>query len=203
MRPRTIWIAAIAASSLLLVTLRGMAHQIDDPPAKQAASATPSSAAARAITIHDGTDEQVRVELAELRADVSKLGGATQPELTYEEQRARDEHDAAEVQAQLAKKFAADDRDPSWSAQAERSLRDAFAAAHVAGGRLEELGCGATLCRYSVAFDSVTQREDGVDAITTLAHWDSRLFGGPVADDPRRFVVYVSRDPDSFPPLQD
>ena len=78
----------------------------------------------------------------------------------------------------LERAFANDRRDPSWSPQAESKLRSAFAVAEVTGGRLEEVGCGATLCRYSVRFDSVAQREDDSGAITGLARWGSHGFGG-------------------------
>lgn len=205
MRPRTIWIAAIAASSLVLVTLRGMVLDAGGPPAQPPSTATPPPGAARTVTIYSGATDDVRSELADLRADVSRLGGAPkakEPELSPEEQRAFDERRASQTHAVLAKAFAADARDPSWSPQVERSLREAFTAAQVPGGRLEEVACGSTLCRYSVVFDSLAQREDGIDAITALARWDSRMFGGPTPGDPQRYVVYVSRDAESFPPLE-
>jgi hypothetical protein len=146
----------------------------------------------------------VHAELAGLRAEITQLRAGKPPreQLSYDEQVARNKRRAAAKFAALDKAFASDRRDPSWSPQAESKLRDAFAIADVAGGHLEELSCGGTLCRYSVRFDAVAQREDASDAITSLARWDSSGFGGPAADDPRRFVFYVSRDPASLPRVE-
>jgi hypothetical protein len=201
MKPRTIGIAVIAASSLLLVILRGMVRDEQvgaGPPPRSVASPTP---ARYPVKIRHGAGDQLRDELAALRAEVAQLhAGKPRPEQrTREEQLAIDQRRAAAKTAVLENAFANDHRDASWSPQAESKLRDAFGAADVAGGRLEELGCGATLCRYSVRFDSVAQREDGSGAITGLARWGSRGFGGPDPADPLRFVFYVSRDRESFP----
>lgn len=203
MKARTMWIAAIAAPSLL-VALRWMARGDDTPPIPSPTLAASSPPASRALSLRDGTAYEVRAELAELRAELARLGAAPRPreELSLDEQHELSARRAAAKAAVLAKAFAADQRDPSWIPQAEHSLRQAFAAAAVPGGRIEELGCGATLCRYTVRFDSTGQRDDGIGAITELAHWDSRGFGGPSPDDPRRYVVYVSRDPGSFPAVE-
>jgi hypothetical protein len=203
MKPPTIWIAAIAASSLLLVTLRAMTPDEAAPAALPPRSAASSPPARYAVPIRHGTAD-VQAELAALRAEVAQLQAAKPPreQLSYDEQVALDKRRVAAKFATLEKAFASDRRDPSWSPQAESKLRDAFAAAEIAGGRLEDLSCGGTLCRYSVRFDSIAQREDGSDAITSLARWGARGFGGPVADDPQRFVFYVSRDRESFPTVE-
>jgi len=201
MKARTIWIAAIAASSLLLATLRGMARDEPGPATPPPRVAASPPAARFAVPIRDGTTDDVRTELAALRAEIVQLHARKSPreQRTLEEQLALDRRRAAIRTAALEKAFVSDRRDPSWSPQAESKLRTAFAAAEVTGGRLEELGCGATLCRYSVRFDSVAQREDGSGAITDLARWGSHGFGGPDPADPLRFVFYVSRDRESFP----
>jgi len=206
MKPRTIWIAAIAAPSLLVMVLR-LSADADRPPAAPPPAPPPAvapPAASRVLSIPAGAGDRDRAELAELRADVARLGSPPAPreQLSWEEQYALDERRAGVKTAVLERTFAADRRDPSWSPHAERKLRDAFAAADVPGGRLEDVSCGATLCRYSVVFDSIAQREDGSGVIPVLARWPSRGFGGPARDDPRRYIMYVSRDPESFPAVE-
>jgi hypothetical protein len=202
MKPHTIGIAVIAGASLL-VTLRVMVG--DEPvPAAVAPRAVATSAPTRSVVpIRDGAADQVRAELAALRTEVAQLHAGKPPrdKLSYDEQLELSQRRAAAKFAALETAFASDRRDPSWSPQAESKLRDAFAAASVGGGRLEDVSCGGTLCRYSVRFDSVARREEGSDAITGLARWGSRGFGGPAADDPLRFVFYVSRDRASFPAI--
>jgi hypothetical protein len=204
MKPLTIGIAVIAASSLLLVARRQMVGDEPGPAAPPPRSVATPAPLRYAAPMRAGAGDQVHAELAALRADVAQLRAGKPPreQLSYGEQVALSKRRAVAKFAALDKAFASDRRDSSWSAQAESKLRDAFATADVAGGHLEELSCGGTLCRYSVRFDSVAQREDASDALTSLARWDSSGFGGPAADDPRRFVFYVSRDQESFPTLK-
>jgi hypothetical protein len=200
MKLRTILIAA-GAPLLVLVVVRPWAGEA-------APAARPAPAVARpvlgAVPVPAGRDRAVagvRAELAELRADVSRLGPAAAPaeEPSPEEQRARDDQRSAAKAALLAQAFAADARDPSWSPQAELAVRDAFAAAALPGARLDEAACGATLCRVAVVFDSIEHRNEGYGGVIELVRWPSRGFGRVSPDDPLRYVFYASRDQASFP----
>jgi hypothetical protein len=86
MKPRTILIAA-SAPLILLAVLRPWAG--DAAPAAHPAPAVAPSPRAR-LDARDLAGEGVRAELAELRADVSRLGAAPTPkeERSPEEQRA-------------------------------------------------------------------------------------------------------------------
>lgn len=197
MKPRTILIAA-SAPMILLAVLRPWAGDAA-PAASPAPTAAPPSRAL--LGGHDLAAAGVRAELAELRADVSRLGAAPPPkeELTPEEQRARDRQRAAAQAALLAKTFAAETRDPTWSPQTEGLVREAFEAAALPGARLDEAACSATLCRVTVAFDSIERRDEGFGAVIELVRWPSRVFGDVAPGDPLRYVLYASRDPQSFP----
>lgn len=109
-----------------------------------------------------------------------------------------DDRDARQAVA-LANAFAVDPRDPIWSAQAESSVREAFAESGLQSARLDGVTCGTTLCRFTVAFESVEQRDDHVGTVVGLVRWKARGFADVAPDDPRRYVVYASRDPESFP----
>lgn len=198
MRPRTILIAA-GASLLLLLLLRpwaGGTSTTASPPRAVAAREVP-----RGLPLRDAAADRVRAELAELRADVSRLGAAPVPKdvPSPEEAQARYEQRVATQTALLVQAFAADGRDPSWSPQTERVLRDAFAAAPPPGARLEEVMCGARLCRVTAAFDSAERREEGAGALFGLIRWRSFAFGDASPEDPRRYVLYAARDRESFP----
>ena len=197
MRARTILIAASAAVVALALALALWPAGDDEAGAMPSAPAVTRPLVRPVVTLRDGATARVEGELAELRAEVARLGEAPAPapkeELTPDEQQARDERRI------LAKTFAADTRDPSWSPQTERALRDAFAAAALPGARLAEVSCGSTLCRYTVAFDSIEQRDEGAGALFGLPQWDSNGFGNLAPDDPLRYVVYASRDPETLP----
>lgn len=205
MRPRTILLAASASVvlALALVLVLALRPWADEP----APVVTPAPAAGpvvtRAVPVHGGAAARVQGELAELRAEVSRLGAAPAPApeeaLSPEEQQARGDARVVQQAALLAKTFAADVRDPGWSPQTESAVREAFAAAAVPGARLEEVACGGTLCRFTVAFDSIERRDEGAGAVVGLVRWDAIGFGDVSPDDPLRYVVYASRDPDSFP----
>lgn len=197
MKPRTILIAA-SAPLILLVVLRPWAG--DAAPAASTAPAVAPPPRTR-LDARALAGEGARAELAELRADVSRLGAAPTPkeELSPEEQRARDRQRTATQAALLARTFAAEARDPTWSPQAERSVREAFAASAIPGARLDEAACGATLCRVTVAFDSIGHRDEGFGAVIELVRWPARGFGDVSPVDPLRYVFYASRDPESFP----
>lgn len=201
MKPRTILMAASAAL-ILLVVWRPWAG--DEAPAagRQAPAVrhAPEVPRARAFP-DDRASAFVRSELAELREEVTRLGSGVAPavEPSPEEQQERtDRRDAAQA-ALLVKTFAADTRDPSWSPDAERSVRDAFAAAPLPGARLAEVACGTAMCRITVAFDSIGHRDESFAAVTELVHWPTRGFGDVSPDDPLRYVFYASRDHTSFP----
>src|SRR5688572_10562244 len=153
MKPRTILIAA-GAELLLVVVVCPWAGDV--APAASSAPTVAPPGAAWARPVHEGREraaDGVRAELAEPRADASRLGADAAPreELSPEEERARDDRRIADKTARFARTFAAEARDPAWSPQAERSVRDAFAAAALPGARLAEAACGATLCRITVA----------------------------------------------------
>jgi len=203
MKLRTFSIAA-GAPLLLLVALRPWSD--DAAPAGSPAPAV----APRAHALPDGRDRaaaRVQRELAELREEVSSLGPAAarqedRPparELSPEEQQEQDQQRVAAQASLLVKTFAADPRDPSWSPQAERSVRDAFATAALPGARLDEVACGGTLCRITVSFDSIERRDQGFAAVVELARWPTRGFGDVSPEDPLRYVVYAARDQESFP----
>ncbi len=205
MSPRPILLVASASLglALALVLLQMRRPRADDPVpvASPVPAPAPRSAATHASSVHGGATARVQDELAELRAEVARLGAAPAPAevLSPEEQQVRGDQRVAAQAALLAKAFAADTRDPGWSPQTERALRDAFAAAAPAGARLEEVACGATLCRYTVAFDSIEQRDQGISSVVGLVRWDALGFGDVSPDDPLRYVVYASRDQESFP----
>jgi hypothetical protein len=206
MKLRTILIAA-GAPLLVLMVLRPWAGDAA-PDARPASAAVPRPAVGAFPAGRDRAVDGVRAELAELRADVSRLGPAPAPapaeaeEPEPEELRARDDQRSAAKAALLARTFAADARDPSWSPQAERAVRDAFAAAALPGARLDEAACGATLCRVAVVFDSIEHRNDGYGGVIELVRWPSRGFGRVSPDDPLRYVFYASRDQASFPRVE-
>jgi len=204
MKLRTILIAA-GAPLILLGVLRPWAG--DTAPTTSSAPAVAPPTAAQPLPFRDDRDHTavgVRAELAELRAAVSRLGAAAAPkeELSPEEQRVRDDQRVAAHTALLAGTFAADARDPNWSPQAEFSVHGAFAAAALPGARLDEVACGAALCRITVAFDSIEHRDEGFGAVVELVRWPSRGFGDVSPDDPLRYVFYTSRDRESFPSLE-
>jgi hypothetical protein len=200
MKPRMIMIAA-GASLVLLLVLRAWTD--DAAPAANPAP-TVGPPARSAFPLRDGATARVQSELAELRAEVSRLGAPAAPkeELSPEEQRAHHDQRAAVQAALLAKAFAADTRDPSWSPQTEHALRDAFAAAALPGAQLEEVACGAKLCRFTAAFESIERRDEGIGAMLGLIRWRSLGFGDASPDDPRRYIVYAARDPESFPSIE-
>jgi hypothetical protein len=200
MKPRTIMIAGGAL--VLLLVLRPWADDaapVEDPAPPAAAPVAP-----RAFTPRGGTIARVPREPAEVRARASRRDAdpARNDELTPDEQQAHHDRRAAAQAVLLAKAFAADGRDPTWSPQTEDALRDAFAAAAPPGARLEEVACGATLCRFTAAFDSIAERDEGVGALLGLVRWRSLGFGNPSPDDPRRYVVHAARDPESFPSVE-
>ena len=81
MKPRTIWIAAIAAPSLLVMVLR-LSADADRPPAAPPPAPPPAvapPAASRVLSIPAGAGDRDRAELAELRADVARLGSPPAP----------------------------------------------------------------------------------------------------------------------------
>ncbi|HSK02263.1 MAG TPA: hypothetical protein VK932_13520 [Kofleriaceae bacterium] len=189
--------------ALALVLVLALRRWAEEPAPAVAPAPAAGPVAPRAIPVHGGAAARVQGELAELRAEVSRLGAAPAPEpaeaLSPEEEQARGDQRVAEQTALLAKAFAADVRDPGWSPQTESALREAFAAAAVPGARLEEVACGGTLCRVTVAFDSIERRDEGVGAVAGLVRWDAIGFGDASPDDPLRYVVYASRDRESFP----
>ena len=207
MKPRTLLVAASAALILLVVWRPWAGEEAPGAGEKAPAVRPASELAPRARAGPDGPDRaaaRVRGELAELREEVSRLGSAAAPaeRPSPEEQQARaDRRDTAQA-ALLVKTFAADTRDPSWSPDAERLVRDTFAAAPLPGARLAEVACGTALCRITVAFDSIEHRNESFASVVQLAPWPSRGFGDVSPDDPLRYVFYASRDHGSFPDIE-
>ncbi len=207
MKPRTLLMAASVPLVLLVAWLLRASQEAPAAGGEAPATRPAPAAAPRARAFPDGRDlaaAGVRSELAELREEVSRLGSAAAPAepRSPEEQQARDDQRVAAQAALLVKTFAADPRDPSWSPDAERSVRDAFAAAALPGARLHEVACGSTLCRITVSFDSIDHRNESFAAVVELARWPSRGFGDVSPDDPLRYVFYASRDQESFPAVE-
>jgi hypothetical protein len=192
----------IAASTLVLALVLVRSWLGDSPSATSRAAETAPRPEAHRRTVAHGPDRaDDRIESEERRPAPSRLGAAATPaeELSPEERRARDDrHDVAQA-ALLTKALATAARDPTWSPQAERSVRDAFTAAALPGARLAEAACSATLCRVVVAFDSLDHRNEEFSHVIGLVRWPSQGFGAVSPDDPLRYVFYASRDKTGLP----
>jgi hypothetical protein len=131
----------------------------------------------------------------EERAPTAAPPGET-PDISEEE---RDQRAHRTTQA-IDRVLAAESRDPSWSADTERRLRDRFASAGLGGAHLDDSRCGSTICRVRVRFDSLEAR-DGIQTVTDLVDWSSDLLAVVDPQDRRRIVVYATREPGQFPSL--
>jgi hypothetical protein len=194
MKIRTMVIVTGTAATLLLLQRAW--------PGKATPAAPPASAAAPRtgrLASRVATPEGIRIDATA----VARQASPATEELSPQEQREDDDRRLAKQASLLAKTFAADRRDPMWSPQAERAVRDQFATTALAGARLDEASCGATLCRVTVAFDSVAHLREGFNSVVELVRWPSRGFGDVSPDDPLRYVFYASRDPAAYPTVED
>jgi hypothetical protein len=204
------WLIALA---VLLAGLSGLLYSIRGSGAPAIATARPAAAPAVAAPAGRGGELALlglRRELADVRAEVAALGGATPEavaassaeadnELSPQEREARDLQRRRREIETLARMIDERPADPAWSPQAERSIRDSFARAQIAGARLHEASCRDAMCRIAVEFDSAGAIRSNVDAVLDLVSWDTAGFASVDTEDPRRYVFYAARTPEQFP----
>jgi hypothetical protein len=103
--------------------------------------------------------------------------------------------------ARYASALAADPIDAAWSADAERAVSGAFAAAGPTDAVIDDVTCRATLCRVGLRFPSAYAREMGAPLLPSRIPWDTAGIMEEDEGDPTRVVLYAARSAELAPEL--
>ena len=179
-----------------------------------AESSAPRTASANEVApaVHPAFDPELNVEVGRPGAEVRALPGAAAPpvstststpepgsELTPQERAARAQEQVARVEQDLGDRLRAERVDRSWAHDTERTIAGTLAGPPFSGLQLEDVTCGATLCRLSLtANDQVADVEALVGELTSTQPF--RHGGFLRFTSARALTMFVARKGHPLPP---
>ncbi|MCH9685005.1 MAG: hypothetical protein K0V04_26445 [Deltaproteobacteria bacterium] len=197
----TLSIAAVGSAVVLMTTPKDRPARSKN--ARAAAPASPSSANP------SSSDDEGR-ELAELRHQVRALAEvsdhanaavAAEPTPPVEVEPTPTAEVTADDLVDLVDGFdvhlAEQSHDPGATAEASAHIENLLADAQA--GRLLSVDCGETLCRSTLEFGDLGQRDARLMEIGSLMPWDADGFFNTDPEDDLRVSVYFSRDGQALP----
>lgn len=183
------------------------AWQSNQTPARRGAHERSNSANEDVQALLDRVQHMQR-EIASLKrqSDPSASTPPSEEPLSAAEQEAQERERTQQTTAFLEGNFVAEEKDPSWSLQAERQVSDTFNQDEIsAGSQLQQIACQATLCRIQSHHQDPTAERAFLTRIGRLdAFGDAEAFSERVerADGSIEAVTYVSRSGHRLPRIE-
>jgi hypothetical protein len=200
---------------LLALPVVGMGIKLSMPSSH--ASNSPRALAGQSVTAGDDETANLKKELEQLRAEVGSLANRqsalsvrVQPaptasgaprEPTAEQQPSAGVESAEVIQERqkqaalhkietMARKFSTEPVDREWATGAANDLRDKV---NLTGGRVEDVQCATTLCRFTISSTSGDQTMQAVDEALKQRPWEGEAFFSFDENEPGKASVYLTR----------